>query len=145
MIVRLPSAADFATGLAQFLIALQRMDPTGGPPPGSHNFHRGGRLTTYDAEARQAIASLAHRIDVDAATKVWEAALATRWHRSPVWIHGDVSAGNLLLQRGRLSSVIDFGMLAVGDPACDLSIAWTLFGGESREVFRAMLPLDAGT
>ena len=62
-----------------------------------------------------------------------------------MWIHGDVSAGNLLVQGGRLSSVIDFGQLGVGDPACDLSIAWTLFGGESREIFRAMLPLDAGT
>lgn len=36
-------------------------------------------------------------------------------------------------------------MLEVGDPACDLSIAWTLFEGKSREVFRALLPLDAGT
>ena len=78
-------------------------------------------------------------------TEVWEAALATTWHGSPVWIHGDVSAGNLLVRGGRLSSVIDFGQLGVGDPACDLSIAWTLFGGESRKIFRAMLPLDADT
>ena len=49
------------------------------------------------------------------------------------------------MKTGRLSAVIDFGMLGVGDPACDLSIAWTLFSGESRETFRAMLPLDAGT
>jgi len=62
-----------------------------------------------------------------------------------VWIHGDVSASNLLVQRGRLSSVIDFGNCGIGDPACDLSIAWTLFQGESRKIFRTMLPLDAGT
>lgn len=142
---RIADLRDFATSLARFLIALQRIDPTGGPPPGPHNFHRGGPLSTYDAEVRQAIAALEGRIDVDAATEVWEAALATTWHGAPVWIHGDVSAGNLLVQEGRLSSVIDFGMLGVGDPACDLSIAWTLFGGESRTIFRAMLPFDAGT
>jgi aminoglycoside phosphotransferase (APT) family kinase protein len=62
-----------------------------------------------------------------------------------VWIHGDISPGNLLVQSGRLSAVIDFGTLGIGDPACDLSIAWTLFEAESREAFRAMLPLDPGT
>ena len=62
-----------------------------------------------------------------------------------MWIHGDVSAGNLLVHEGRLSAVIDFGTCGVGDPACDLAIAWTLFGDESREVFRQMLPLDIGT
>jgi aminoglycoside phosphotransferase (APT) family kinase protein len=62
-----------------------------------------------------------------------------------MWVHGDVSAGNLLLLGGRLNAVIDFGMLGVGDPACDLSIAWTVFSGESRETFRAMLPFDPGT
>ena len=142
---RIADLRDFATSLAQFLIALQRIDPTGGPPPGPHNFYRGGALTTYDAETRQAIAALGCRIDVDAATEVWEAALATTWHGSPVWIHGDVGLGNLLVQDGRLSAVIDFGNLGVGDPACDLSMAWTLFGGESLDVFRTMLALDAGT
>jgi aminoglycoside phosphotransferase (APT) family kinase protein len=142
---RIADLCDFATDLARFLVALQRIDPTEGPAPGPHNFHRGGPLTTYDAQTRQAIAALKGRIDVDAATDVWEAALASTWHGSPVWIHGDVSAGNLLVQAGRLSSVIDFGLLGVGDPACDLSIAWTLFEGESREVLHATLALDAGT
>lgn len=135
----------FAASLAQFLIALQHLDPTDGPLPGPHNFYRGGALVTYDAEVRLAIAALKGKIDVAAAVEVWEVALAATWNSSPVWIHGDVSAGNLLVQEGRLSAVIDFGMLAVGDPACDLAIAWTLFEGESREVFRAMLPLDTGT
>ena len=136
---------EFASSLAKFLVALQNIDPAGGPLPGPHNFYRGGALTTYDAQIRQAIDILKSKIDVGVVTEVWEAALATTWHDSPVWIHGDVSAGNLLVQEGKLSAVIDFGMLAVGDPACDLTIAWTLFEGESREVFRAMLSLDAGT
>jgi len=142
---RIADLSDFAASLAQFLIALQRIDPTDGPRPGRHNFWRGGSLTTYDAETRQAIALLKGKIDTKAATEVWETALKTAWNRPPVWLHGDVSAGNLLVKGGRLSAVIDFGMLGVGDPACDLSIAWTLFSGESREAFRAMLPLDAGT
>ena len=136
---------EFAAGLAQFLIALQQIDPTGGPLPGPHSFYRGGALTTYDAETREAIAALKGKIDVDAAAEVWETAFATTWHGAPVWVHGDVSAGNLLVQEGRLCAVIDFGQLTVGDPACDLAIAWTLFKGESREVFHTMLPLDAGT
>ena len=142
---RIANLCDFATSIAQFLIALQRIDPAGGPAPGSHNFFRGGPLAAYDTETRQAIVALRGKIDARAVTDVWEAALATQWCRSPVWIHGDVSLGNLLVQQGRLSSVIDFGQLGVGDPACDLSIAWTLFGRESREAFRSMLALDAGT
>src|SRR5207237_10301321 len=76
----------------------------------------------------------------------WDAALqAPAWHGPPVWIHGDVSAGNLLAVQGWLSAVIDFGGLGVGDPACDLMIAWTLFSGESREAFRAALAVDDAT
>jgi len=135
----------FATSLAEFLTALQSIDSSGGPPPGLHSFYRGGLLSTYDAETREAITVLTGKIDVDAATEVWETALATTWQSSPVWVHGDVSAGNLLIKEGRLCAVIDFGQLTVGDPACDLAIAWTMFRGESRKIFRKMLPLDAGT
>ena len=56
-----------------------------------------------------------------------------------------MSIGNLLVTGGKLSAVIDFGQMAVGDPACDLAIAWTIFSGESREAFQAILALDAGT
>ncbi|MCX6994702.1 MAG: aminoglycoside phosphotransferase family protein [Chlamydiae bacterium] len=136
---------EFATSLAQFLTALEYIDPTGGPFPGPHSFYRGGSLTNYDAETRQAIAALKNKIDVSAATEVWEFALGSTWNRSPVWVHGDVSVGNLLVQEGKLSGVIDFGQLTIGDPACDLAIAWTLFEGKSREAFRASLTLDPGT
>ena len=136
---------QFAIDLAEFLVALYRIDATGGPAPGPQNFYRGGSLTVYDDETRQAIAALEGAIDTKAATAVWEAALAATWRGSPVWVHGDVAAGNLLVLDGRLSAVIDFGTSGVGDPACDLAIAWTLLAGESRETFRAALPLDDGT
>jgi aminoglycoside phosphotransferase (APT) family kinase protein len=144
-IERIDDLRQFATGLAGFLGVLQRIDATGGPTTGPHNFYRGGPLTTYDAEIRQAIAALDGRIETDAVSAVWKAALAATWHGSPVWFHGDVSAGNLLVQRGRLCAVIDFGTSGVGDPACDLSIAWTLLERESRDVFRAAPPLDSAT
>ncbi len=135
----------FAITLGQFLVALRRVDPVGGPPPGSHNFFRGGPLATYDAETRGAIEALQGRIDTDTVAAVWAAALETTWQQPPVWLHGDVSPGNLLVTGGRLSAIIDFGCSAVGDPACDLTIAWTLFSGESREAFRAMVSLDGAS
>lgn len=135
----------FATALARFLTALQRIDPTDGPSPGPHNFFRGGPLRIYDAETRQAIITLEGDIDTGAATEVWEAALAATWHGPPVWVHGDVAAGNLLVEDGRLSAVIDFGTSGVGDASCDLSISWTLFEGEARDAFRASLELDDAT
>ena len=135
----------FAVSLAQFLVALQKIDAAGGPLPGLHSFYRGGSLLFYDADTRRAIDQLTGKIDVEATLNVWETALATSWDQPPVWVHGDISAGNLLTERGRLSAVIDFGQLTVGDPACDLAINWTLFEGKSREAFRKELPLDAGT
>jgi aminoglycoside phosphotransferase (APT) family kinase protein len=135
----------FATDLADFLAALYGIDPTGGPAAGKHSFFRGGPLAVYDSEAREAISALKGEIDSDAATEVWEAALAATWRGTCVWVHGDVTGSNLLVVDGRLSAVIDFGCSAVGDPACDLTIAWTFFFGDSREAFRDRLRLDDGT
>ncbi len=136
---------DFARSLAKFFIALQRIDSTDGPLPGPHSFHRGGLLATYDEEMHKAIDILKNKIDVSIITKLWKTALSTNWHNTPVWVHGDVSLTNLLVQKGRLSSVIDFGMLTVGDPACDLTIAWTLFKSKARDIFKEMLPFDIET
>jgi aminoglycoside phosphotransferase (APT) family kinase protein len=146
-IERIADARQTATDLAQFVAALHRIDPTGGPPPGAHNSHRGVPLAMRDSATRTAIASLECTIDTEAATEAWEASLkTTQWDRPPVWIHGDLMPGNLLInQGGRLSAVIDFGCLGVGDPACDMMSAWTLFSGESRELFRAALSVDDAT
>lgn len=136
---------DFAVSLAGFLTALYGTDAAEGPKPGEHNFYRGAALATYDKETRHAIATLQGKIDTRLATEAWETALGTKWILPPVWVHGDVSPENLLVERGKLSAVIDFGMLAVGDPACDLSIAWTLFRGENRRQFRERVQLDSAT
>ena len=89
--------------------------------------------------------ALAAEIDSPAATAIWDAALAEPWAGGPVWIHGDVAPGNLLLRAGQLCAFIDFGNMDTGDPACDLVPAWTMFAGEARQRFRDGLPLDGGT
>jgi aminoglycoside phosphotransferase (APT) family kinase protein len=135
----------FARTLGSFLAALGQIDASDGPPAGEHNFFRGGPLSVYDGETRQAVATLGDQIDATTVTEVWETALASRWHGAPVWVRGDVSATNLLVLDGRLDAVIDFGSSGVGDPACDTVIAWTFLAGESREAFRETLAVDEAT
>ena len=134
-----------ASSLAAFLGALQGIDATGGPEPGPHNFFRGGPLSIYAEETERSVAALGDAVGADAVRRVFDDALAARWAGEPVWVHGDVAAGNLLVRDGRLAAVIDFGCSAVGDPACDVVIAWTLFSGASRAAFRARLAADAAT
>ena len=134
-----------ARDLAAFLSALHAIDTTGAPAPGDINFHRGGDLAVYGNETERLIDRLRGLIDARAATRVWESARASRWDRSPVWVHGDMAVDNLLLREGRLHAVIDFGQLAAGDPACDLTLAWTLFDERSSATFKERLHLDEDT
>ncbi len=142
----LADPVETAVTLAGFIAALQRIDASAGPPPGPHNFFRGVPLRVRDAAVRDAIEALGDRVDPRPLTAAWEAALrAPVWARPPVWIHGDLKPENLILAEGRLHGVIDFGGLGVGDPACELIIAWSLFSAEVREVFRASLGVDDAT
>lgn len=135
-----------AGDLARFVDALQRIDPSGGPPPGEHNAFRGVPVADRDEATRSAIASLSSAIDDRAAVLSWEAALrATEWEREPVWIHGDLDSRNVLAEDGRLSAVIDFGCLGVGDPAYDVMVAWKMLSRDSRESFRSALAVDDAT
>ena len=68
--------------------------------------------------------------------------MAAEWPGKPVWVHGDIAVGNLIVVGGRLAAVIDWGTCGVGDPACDLVLAWTFFDEESREAFRQAAPAD---
>ena len=136
---------EFARSLAAFLVALGEVEAADGPGPDRHNFYRGGPLTTYADETLRSIEALGDEIPGEAASRVWDDAMATTWERDPVWFHGDVAIGNLLLRGGRLGAVIDFGSSGVGDPACDVVIAWTLLSGASRDAFRAALGVDPGT
>ena len=118
----------------------------GGPRPGAHNYFRGVPLAARDAQTREAIATLDGMFEVNAVTAAWDDGLqAPIWDAPPVWIHGDLLPGNLLVEQGRLSAVIDFGGLAVGDPACDLLGAWSFLSADAREVFRVSLSVDDAT
>jgi aminoglycoside phosphotransferase (APT) family kinase protein len=131
-----------ARDLAELLGALRRIDPLGGPVPGG----RGGPLPPRDRPTRASIAALGDEIDTVAATAVWEAALAApRWDGPPVWIHGDLDARNLLVQNRRITGIVDWGALCVGDPACDVKVAWAVLDAETRPVFRRLLEIDDAT
>ncbi|MFE9747667.1 aminoglycoside phosphotransferase family protein [Saccharothrix saharensis] len=144
---RVGDLVAFALSVADFIRALQRVDAEGGPAAGAHSFYRGAPPSHYDDGTRRALAVLEGRVDVARATAVWEDALrAPAWSGPPVWFHGDIAHGNLLVDDGgKLTAVIDFGTSGVGDPACDLVIAYTMFSGESREAFREAVGLDDAT
>lgn len=139
-----PDPIGFAVEVAEFIRQLQRISSVDGPTAGEHSFYRGCSPAAYDDEARAALDRWSDRIDVDRARSVWSAALGSPYEDGPLWFHGDIAHGNLLLQQGKLSAVIDFGTSGVGDPACDLVIAWTFFTGPARRRFRAEVQQDDG-
>ncbi|MET8982429.1 aminoglycoside phosphotransferase family protein [Streptomyces sp. NPDC004539] len=134
-----------ARDLGEFLRRLREVPAEGGPAAGRHSWFRGCHPSVYGDQVAESLVTLADEVDVAACRAVWGEALVSAWPSAPVWFHGDVSAGNLLVRGGRLSAVIDFGTCGVGDPACDLVIAWTYFEGAEREAFREAvgLPDDA--
>lgn len=136
---------QFAVDLAKFLKEFQEIDATNGPIAGEHNFFRGGSLNVYNEETQNALINLKDIFEVEKLSKIWADALQSEWEQDPVWVHGDVAVGNLLVRDGKLCGVIDFGILGVGDPACDYVMAWTFFDKESREIFRNTLECDENT
>ncbi|GAA1973171.1 aminoglycoside phosphotransferase family protein [Microbacterium pumilum] len=133
---------EFAGDVARFLTALADVDATDGPAPGAHSFWRGAHPRVYEEDVVRSLERLDGVIDTVAAREVWDAALGTEITAPAVWFHGDIAHGNLLLREGRLAAVIDFGTSGVGDPACDLAIAWTMFDDSARDVFRCALRWD---
>jgi aminoglycoside phosphotransferase (APT) family kinase protein len=135
-----------AIELAEFLTALQHALPVESDAPNPHDEVTGVPLAKRDHATRAAIAAVQDAFDAPAMTAVWDAALrAPAWDRGPVWYHGDLHLGNLLISGGHLSAVIDFAGLGAGDPACDLVIAWNLLSPQTRPVFRAALRVDDAT
>lgn len=129
---------SLAADLATFVAAFREVDLPDGPPA-----YRGGPLSDMDASARSAIKDLHGMIDTDAATAAWDEALRVPdWSGPPVWVHADLLPGNLLVDRGRLTAVLDFATTGVGDPACDLIVAWSVLPAGVRDDFRLALQAD---
>ena len=136
-------STPIARQLAEFIQALRAQDTTGGPASGAHNYGRGAPLAERDDAVRSCTRELEGTIDTDRALAIWDEALAAPQHAGPpTWLHGDLLASNLLITGDRLAAVIDFGLLGVGDPACDLLPAWALFDTEARATFRGALQPD---
>lgn len=135
--------AELAICLKRFLKELQAIDTAGAPLAGKHNFYRGGDLSVYHEETETALAQLKEELPVEKLRYFWERAMSSEWTEQAVWVHGDIAPGNLLVHNRTLCAVIDFGVMGVGDPACDYAMAWTFFDEESRNEF--LRELDAGT
>lgn len=126
-----------ARTLGRFVKALQACGASGGPPAGEATHGRGLPLASRDQRVREAIGALGDEYDVRVLHAAWDTALAVPvFEDKPVWIHADLHEGNMLQADGQLSAVIDFGLLGTGDPACDLTPAWTYLPAEARRVFR---------
>jgi aminoglycoside phosphotransferase (APT) family kinase protein len=105
----------------------------------------GDHVAVYDIETKSAIAQLQDFIDARTVTLIWEKAMSSKWNQDPVWIHGDFTSGNILIKDEQVAAIIDFGCMGIGDPACDLVIAWTFFKNESRKIFKSNLCFDQDT
>lgn len=133
---------DAMRALAAFIHTLRRQETTGGPPPGG----RGGPLAPRDAAMRGAVGAMGECIDGRAVLALWEDALAAPvWAGPGVWIHGDLDSRNVLASGGRICGVVDWGSCAVGDPACDVMVAWKMVPRGLRDVFRQLLAVDDAT
>jgi aminoglycoside phosphotransferase (APT) family kinase protein len=143
---QLTDPAQTAVDLAGFIAALQTIETAGGPAPGPGNGWRGAPLELRDPGMREAIGALRDQRDAETVTALWEHALgASPWPGAPVWLHGDLDSRNLLARDGRLWAAIDFGCLGVGDPACDVMVAWKLLPLAQRSTFREALSVDDAT
>lgn len=138
-------SCSLAHEVSQFLKSFESISTTNGPLPSLDNFYRGGSLMVYDDETRLELNKLSDQELSKSLLKQWENALASNYNNPPVWVHGDMAGTNLLIHQSKLVGVIDFGGLAIGDPACDLTIAWTLFMGESRALFMKEMEMDDQT
>lgn len=135
-----------ALALARFVTVLRDLPGTSGPIAGSANHNRGVPLAVLDEVTRQSIAGIADLYPADDLLRLWDTALeAPPWSGAPLWLHGDLTPMNLLAVEGRLSAVIDFGLMARGDPATDLIPAWGLFDGAARDTFLDVAGLDGDT
>jgi aminoglycoside phosphotransferase (APT) family kinase protein len=130
-----------AEDVAEFVLELEQLPPEDGPPP----IRRGTPMAQFDEAVQWGINQLSGGIDIDRAKHIWQNALdAGDWTGAPVWVHGDLLPGNILIGKGRLRGIIDWSGAGVGDPACEAMLAWS-FPSDARRVYRRALGFDDAT
>jgi aminoglycoside phosphotransferase (APT) family kinase protein len=139
---RLDDPCRFARDVADVIRALAGVPIDGAPAARG----RARPLREYDGETRWAIDGASHLIDAEAATEVWEEALAAAPHDGPpVWVHGDLE-GNCIVEDGRLCGLVDWGSACAGDPAVDVQVVWSpLFTEVARRELLDVLDVDDAT
>ncbi|MBP6870295.1 aminoglycoside phosphotransferase family protein [Candidatus Babeliales bacterium] len=131
-----------AEQVAQFLKELAIINSEKGPNPGPENFYRGGRLGVYYNQTQAALQKLSSFFDVAPYEQLWHQAVQNGRLCDPVWIHGDMSPSNIIIEKKQLKAVIDFSGIAVGEPSCDLVMAWTFFDEASKQIFKENLDYE---
>lgn len=135
---------EAAERLGRFVGALRAIDPAAGPACGPENGHRGVSLAQRDVSVRRALLQLRDEPEIETLHTAWQDALsAPAWAGEPIWLHGDLQPSNVIIHQGRLAAVIDFGLMGLGDPACDLMAGWTCFAGPMRRIFLSAARADA--
>jgi aminoglycoside phosphotransferase (APT) family kinase protein len=139
---RIDDPEGFALDLAEVVRRLRAVPTDSAPAARS----RARPVQDYDADTRKAIELASRLIDAEAATALWEDALAAPPHNgAPVWVQGDLE-GNCLVRDGRLTGIVDWGSACAGDPAVDVQVGWSpLFTEESRAAFLDALEVDDAT
>lgn len=124
-----------ANDMAAFFGYVRSVPPDKAFRFGAENNGRGAPLASRTVPFEAALARLPD-LGSTFAERLWREALRADESAQPVWLHGDVHPGNVLVADGRLSGVIDWGLCGVGDGACDLLTAWAMFDRAPRDVFR---------
>ena len=140
---RLRDEHEAAADLTNFISALWKIDTTGGQRP-----RRASKipLPAFDQWVRESIEGARDMVDAEALSAAWKLALtAPEFDGTPVWTHSDLGPANVLVANGRMSAVIDWGNVHIGDPARDISVAWSMLSRENRNTFRATLDVDDAT
>jgi aminoglycoside phosphotransferase (APT) family kinase protein len=136
---------EIAIQLAHFLNKLYAIEASNGPIPSADNFYRGRDLIQYNAEMEAAIKKIQDPKFKNKVIAIRQKALNSNWDNKPVWVHGDFAMGNILLKDNKVSAIIYFGQMAIGNPACDLVVAWTFFRKKSQKFFMTHLNIDENT
>jgi aminoglycoside phosphotransferase (APT) family kinase protein len=137
---------ETARNLGKFVRALRAVEPCGGRMNGPANGYRGSPLCSRNGWVRKCFESVSDLFDLHAMRAAWEEAMAAPvWEKDPVWIHGDIHAANIIVRNGGVVGIVDFGLAALGDPACDLALAWTFLPADSRAVFFKAAEIDGAT